>query len=285
MSWKFEHVMEPIGSLTEGPVWNGKVLLFTDIEHGRVLRFAPDSRAVSVHRSGTNEGNGLALDTRGRLYCCEGAGAGRRVARYNDDGTTDIVADQFMGKRFNSPNDLCFDAAGRLWFSDPRYSAFRDDLELDHESVYRCEPLPDGTWKARRMTYDATRPNGIAISPDDRTLYVAQSKYGEKERRELRAYQILDDGSLGQFVVLHDFYPHRGIDGMCLDRDGNIVATAGWAESGLGPMIYVFTPDGRIVSMNPLPVDRPTNCCFGDEDLRSLYVTTVGGHLLRARVG
>ena len=135
------------------------------------------------------------------------------------------------------------------------------------------------------MTYDATRPNGIAIAPDDRTLYVAQSKYGEKERRELRAYRILDDGSLGQFVVLHDFYPHRGIDGMCLDRDGNIVATAGWAESGLGPMIYVFTPDGRIVSMNPLPVDRPTNCCFGDEDLRSLYVTTVGGHLLRARVG
>jgi gluconolactonase len=133
------------------------------------------------------------------------------------------------------------------------------------------------------VTFDTTRTNGLLVAPDQHTLYVAQSEYGEHKMRELRAYPINDDGSLGAYCVLHTFYPHRGIDGMCLDTEGNIVATAGWDESGPGPMIYVFSPTGRVLETHPVPVDRPTNCTFGDSDLRTLYVTTASGYLLRAR--
>jgi gluconolactonase len=157
-------------------------------------------------------------------------------------------------------------------------------MELDHESVYRCDPQPDGRWTIQRMTYDTTCPNGLVISPDQKTLYVAQSKYGDNESRELLAYPILDDGTLGAYDVLHNFYPHRGIDGMRVDAAGNIVATAGWEVSGPGPMIYVFAPTGRVLSTHPLPAHRPTNCCFGDLDLHSLYVTSIEGHLLQARL-
>ena len=99
---------------------------------------------------------------------------------------------------------------------------------------------------------------------------------------------INDDGSLGSYKTLHTFGidsrgVHRGVDGMTLDVDGNIIACAGWEESGPGPMIYVISPTGRVLETHPFRVDRPTNCCFGDADMRTLYVTTGGGHLFRAR--
>jgi gluconolactonase len=221
------------------------------------------------------------FDRDGQLYACEGDG--RRMVRYEPDGTTTILADRFEGYRLNSPNDLAFDARGRLWFTDPRYGDFRDDMELDHESVFRLDKTSDGSWTIKRMTYDTTRPNGLLIAPDQKTLYVAQSEYGENKKRELRAYPILDDDTLGEYTVLHNFYPHRGIDGMCLDVEGNIIATAGWRASGPGPMIYVFAPNGRVLETHPLPADRPTNCTFGDDDLQTLYVTTGEGYLFRTR--
>lgn len=284
MPWQFEQIIDPIGGITEGPVWDGQALLFTNINSSRILRYCPATDALTVVHDHTNEGNGLALDNQGRIYCCEGGGAGRRIARYNDDGSTDVIADHFEGKRLNSPNDLIFDTQGRIWFTDPRYGDYRDDMELDHESVYRCDPLPDGTWTIQRMTHDTTCPNGLMLSSDQKTLYVAQSKYGENEHRELRAYPVREDGTLGQYEVLHNFYPHRGIDGMCMDAASNIIATAGWEESGPGPMIYIFEPNGRVLSRHPVPADLPTNCCFGDPDLHTLYVTTVGGHLLKTRL-
>ena len=131
-------------------------------------------------------------------------------------------------------------------------------MELDHESVLRLTPGADGTWACERMTFDTTSPNGILLSPDESTLYVAESKYGEGQNRDLRAYPVRDDGSLGAVQILHNFYPHRGIDGMCLDRDGNIVATAGWEESGPGGMIYVFTPQGRVLE-DPSPALQPAD--------------------------
>jgi gluconolactonase len=133
------------------------------------------------------------------------------------------------------------------------------------------------------MTFDTTSPNGLLLSPDEKTLYVAESKYGDGQKRELRAYPIREDGTLGQYQVLHNFYPHRGIDGMCLDSEGNLIATAGWEESGPGGMIYVFAPNGRVLETHPVPCNRPTNCTFGGADLRDLYVTSIEGHLLRAR--
>lgn len=284
MAWHFELIAGPFGGITEGPVWEGATLLFSNIRNNRLMRYDPNTGACTVVRTGTNEGNGLVLDGEGQVYCCEGGSEGRRVVRYRSDGTTDVIADRFEGKRLNSPNDLTFDAQGRLWFTDPRYGDYRDDMELDHESVYRCDPQPGGRWTIHRMTYDTTSPNGLVISHDQKTLYVAQSKYGVNEKRELRVYSILDDGTLGQYNILHNFYPHRGIDGMCLDPDGNIIATAGWEQSGPGPMIYVFAPNGRVLATHPVPVDRPTNCCLGDPDLCSLYVTTIGGHLFRGRM-
>ena len=289
MSWEFEQVAGPYG-FTEGPAWNGEAVLFTDISTSRVMRYDPASGECTTFRSGTNEANGLIFDKDGDLYACEGSTlftdgeGGRRVSRYNADGTTTVVAQEFERKRLNSPNDLAFDARGRLWFTDPRYGEETADLELDHRSVYRLDPLGDDSWEIARVTYDTTSPNGILVSRDGTWLYVAQSAYGDNNPRELRRYPINDDGSTGACEVLHNFYPHRGIDGMCWDSDGNIIATAGWEESGPGPMLYVFAPNGRVLETHPLPTDQPTNCTFGDPDLQTLYVTA-GGCLFRTRPG
>ncbi len=282
MSWNFEQVAGPFSPLTEGPAWDGETVFFTDIPNSRILRFDPQSGDCAVWRTGTNEANGLLFDRGGRLYGCEGGPGGRRIVCYNPDGSTEVLADRFEGKRLNSPNDLAFDALGRLWFTDPRYGDQQDDLELDHQSVFRLDPQADGSWQLHRATFDTTKPNGLLISPDQRWLYVAQSHYDQGNKRELRAYPIAADGALGEHRVLHNLYPHRGIDGMCLATEGNIVATAGWRQSGPGPMIYVFAPSGRVLETHPLPVDQPANCTFGDQDLKTLYVTA-SGCLFRAR--
>lgn len=280
MSWDFELVAGPF-DFTEGPAWDGEVVLFTDIPNNRIMRYDPSNGECTEFRTGTNEANGLMFDKAGHLYACEGGGGGRRMVRYNADGTTDVLVDRFEGKRLNSPNDLAFDAQGRIWFTDPRYGEKFDDMELGHESVFRLDPKPDGGWEISRVTHDTTKPNGLLISPDGKWLYVAQSHYGDN-KRELRGYPINDDGTVGEYEVLHNFFPHRGIDGMCLDTEGNIVATAGWEQSGPGPMIYVFAPNGRVLETHPLPTDQPTNCTFGDADLQTLYVTA-GGCLYRTR--
>jgi gluconolactonase len=282
MSWRFDIAAGPFG-FTEGPAWDGETLFFSDIRNNRVMRYYPRSGQTHVYREETHEGNGLMFDSAGRLYGCQGGAGGRRVVRYEPDGGLTVIADRFEGKRLNSPNDLAFDRRGRLWFTDPRYGDFRDDMELDHESVFRADPQPDGSWTLHRITFDTTRPNGLLLSEDEQTLYVAQSEYGTDRKRELRAYPIHPDGTVGAYGVLHNFYPHRGIDGMCLDDEGNIVATAGWEESGPGPMIYVFAPNGRVLETHPVPFDRPTNCTWGGSDLSTLYVTVGTGHLLAAR--
>jgi len=279
MSWEFEVLVNPIG-LTEGPAWDGSALLFTNIPNSRIMRYDPSTGALSVFRTGANGANGLMFDQQGRLYACEGDA--RRIVRYDADGGVTVLCATYQGKRLNSPNDLAVDNQGRIWFTDPRYGDKTDDLELDHQSVYRLDPQPDGTWDCVRMTYDTTAPNGLLLAPDDSTLYVAQSKYGDGQKRELRAYPVLPDGTLGEHRVLHNFYPHRGIDGMVMDTAGNLVATAGWELSGPGGMIYVFAPNGRVLETHPVPCNRPTNCTFAGDDLRTLYVTSIDGHLIRA---
>ena len=283
MSWEFEKIAGPFSFLTEGPAWDGDGgLLFSDIPNSRIMRYEPASGSCVDFRSGTNEANGLMFDRDGQLYACEGGGDGRRIARYDADGKTTVIVDRFEGHRLNSPNDLAFDRHGSLWFTDPRYGDVVDDLELDHQSIFRLDPTADGDWQQTRVTFDTTKPNGLLVSADRTWLYVAQSHVLEGTAKELRAYPIRADGSLEAYSVLHNFYPHRGIDGMCLDTHGNIVATAGYEQGGPGPMIYVFAPTGRVLSTHPLPADRPTNCTFGDTDLQTLYVTA-SGCLFRAR--
>ncbi len=280
MIWKFETVTQAQG-LTEGPVWTEAGLLFANIPNNLILRLDPATARVETHIADTRQSNGLMLDRQGRLYACEGGG--RRIVRYTDAGRPETLCAHFQGARLNSPNDLAVDRQGRVWFTDPRYGDDRSDMELDHESVYRLEERAAGQWSCTRMTFDTTAPNGLLLAPDETVLYVAESKYGTGRKRELRAYPIREDGSLGEPDVLHNFYPHRGIDGMCLDQAGNIVATAGWELSGPGGMIYLFAPNGRVLATHPVPCQRPTNCAFGDADRATLYVTSTDGHLLRAR--
>ena len=279
MDWQFERVAGPF-NFSEGPVWDGRYLFFTDIPSSRTMRYDPQTGECAVHIPMTYEGNGQTLDHADRLLQCQHKG--RAVVRYEEDGRVTTLAARFDGKRLNSPNDVVVDKLGRIWFTDPRYGDFRDDMELDHESVYRLDPQVDGAFSITRVTTDTTSPNGLIITPDMRTLYVAESKYGDGQSRELRAYPVHEDGSLGAYTVLHNFYPHRGIDGMRLDADGNLVATAGSTQSGPGPMVYVFSPAGRVLETHPTPTN-PTNCCFGDGDLRTLYLTGFDGSLYRAR--
>jgi gluconolactonase len=289
MSWRFELLAKPYGGVTEGPVWDGEAIYFTHIPTGRIMRHDPHSDAITEWRTGTNRTNGLAFDLEGRLYgCCSG---GRAIVRFDHEGQTATIADRLDGKRFNTPNDLAIDRQGRVWFTNPWNAGNIDateTMEVDHQSVLRADPLPGGTYTVTRVTFDTTQPNGILVSPDQRTLYVAESGYATEPPRELRAYPIRDDGSLGPYAVLHTFGTdaqgvQRGIDGMCFDAEGNIVATAGWELGGPGPMIYVWSPAGRVIETHPVPASRPTNCCFGGPDLSTLYVTSTQGHFFRAR--
>lgn len=285
MAWTFESLAGPL-TLTEGPAWDGSGLFFTDIGTDRILRYDPATGAIATVYEGTNGTNGLVLAPDARLYACEQRTG--MIVRYETDGTRTVLARQFGGKRLNSPNDLAIDSRGRVWFTDPRYGE-QAGRELDHDSVYRLSSPADGApadgadWEIERVVSDTTKPNGLLLSPDERTLYVAQSDPDPERQREFRAYPIHDRGALGAYTVLHDFGAHRGIDGMCLDTAGNIIAATGWELGGPGSCITVFTPSGEVLERHPFPVKRPTNCTFGDADLRTLYVTSIEGYLYRAQ--
>ena len=293
-TWNFEQLDPAYGKVSEGPIWNGHYLLYTRIQQSRIMKYDPSTGLLSVFKEDTNHSNGLAYDEQGRIYACEGGDdeKSRRVVRYEADGSRTVICDNFEGQRLNIPNDVVLDAHGSVWFTDPFYesaagpwSADRTHMELDHESVYRCDPQADGSWKTTRLTFDTTRPNGLLFSLDKKTLYVAQSGKTPEEKRELRAYAVKADGSLGPAGVLHDFGAHRGIDGMSLDVDGNIVATAGYELGGPGPSLYVFSPSGGVIERHPFPAPRPTNCCFGGPDLETLFVTNIDGRLYRTHTG
>ena len=289
MEWEWEQVAGPFSRLTEGPAWDGRTLLFTHIPASRIMAYDPETGECTVYREDTNHTNGLAFDADGSLYgCCSG---GRSIVRFEPDGSVTTIVDRLDGQRLNTPNDLAIDRQGRIWFSNPWNAGNIDpseQQEMVNKDILRADPQPDGSWTCKRMTYDTTGTNGLLISPDEKSLYIIQTDNEPGAVRELRSYPILDDGSLGQYIVLHQFGwdyrgPQRGIDGMCLDTEGNIIATAGSWASGPGPMIYVWTPTGRVLESHPTPVriDSPTNCAFGGPDQRTLYVTTIGGHLFR----
>ncbi|HRA48580.1 MAG TPA: SMP-30/gluconolactonase/LRE family protein [Thermomicrobiales bacterium] len=279
--WTWELLAGPEATITEGPAWDGTGLFYSAIDKSEIRRYDPDANAIQVVHRETMEANGLYLGPDGALYACS---HGCEVHRYDAAGNRTVLASHFEGKRLNSPNDCVLDSAGRLWFTDPRYGN-DEGRELDHCSVYRLTPQPDGStpWQIERLTFDTTRPNGLLLSPDERTLYVAQSDYLPGSIRQLRAYPVQDDGTLGTYTLLHDFGDARGIDGLCWAADGTIVATCGWDQSGPGPRIAVFAPDGTVLEEHPTPGSSPTNCLFGGPGLNDLYVTTIRGHLYRVR--
>lgn len=290
MAWEFEPVAGPYQGPAGGLAWDGEGMLFSLVGEGRIMRYDPGSGAATEFRKYTNRTNGLALSSSGRVYGCQ-AGS-RRMISFDPDGSASLLAERLDGRFHNYPKDLVVDKQGRIWFSDP-YSSIPNvgpQLQgpLEHASVLRQEQLRNRDWVIKRMTYDTAAPSGIALSRDESMLFVSENDEAPNGRRELRAYPIRDDGSLGPYRVLHTFGsdhrgPQRGIEGMCLDADGNVVACAGWQQSGPGPMIYVFEPSGRVVETHPFPADLPVNCRFGDADRGTLYVTTSGGQLYRVR--
>lgn len=286
--WKFELVAGPFKGATEGPAWDGKKLLFSLPAENRILGYDPLSGAVTYFRKFTNRTKGLAFSADGLLYGCQ-AGS-RRVVCFNADGSTSPLAYRVDDHFHNHPHDLAVDQKGRIWFTDPYdpIPAPGPQLHgpLEHASVLLLDRRVDRSWYSRRGTHDTRSPMAIALSRDEKILYLAENGLAQ-ETRELRAYPIHEDGSLGTYDVLQTFGadrrgPQRGIAGMFVDREGDIIACAGWEKSGPGAMIYVMTPTGRIIETHPMP-ERPTKCAFGDASLRTLYVTTEGGHLYRVR--
>lgn len=254
------------GAFTEGPCQGTDgCIYFSDIGN-RIMKYDPATNKTSVFRDQSGRANGLKFDKAGRLLACEGANTGgnRRVSITDKDGTIKTLADTFMGKRFNSPNDLTLDAKGRVYFTDPRYLG-TEKLELEQQSVYRIDA--DGT--VTRIITEVQKPNGIVISPDQKTLYLADSNSDPKEKRRLLAFPLKPDGSVGAMRQLFDFEADRGIDGMTVTTDGHIVATAG-REKTAG--VTVFTPEGKKVAFLPTP-ENPTNCCFAGKAMKTLYIT------------
>jgi gluconolactonase len=252
------------GSFTEGPAYGpGGCVYFSDIGN-RIMKYDPKANKTTVYRDPSGRSNGLIFDPKGRLIAAEGAnkGGNRRITMTEADGTIKVLADKWQGKRFNSPNDLTLDSKGRVYFTDPRYVG-DDPREIDTESVYRIDP--DG--KVTQIITDVQKPNGIAVSPDMKWLYVADNH--PKGNRHLLVFPLNADGSVGKKKVLHDFGDGRGIDGMELDAKGNIFATAG---SGAKSGVYVFSPAGKQLAFIPTP-ETATNCCFAGSDHKWLYIT------------
>lgn len=252
------------GEFTEGPAYGpDHCVYFSDIGN-RIMKFDPATKKTTIYRDPSGRTNGLDFDPEGRLVACEGANTGgnRRISITEKDGTVKTLADKWKGKRFNSPNDLTIDRKGRIYFTDPRYTG-TEPREIDTESVYRIDR--DGM--VTKIIADVSKPNGIILSPDMKSLYLADND--PKGKRQLLAFPLKDDGSVGAKKVLCDFGDDRGIDGMSIDTKGNIWATAGRGKTG---GVHVFTPEGKKIDFIPTP-EVPTNCVFGGKDRKTLYVT------------
>jgi gluconolactonase len=262
------------GEFTEGPAYGpGGCVYFSDIGN-RIMQYDPATGKTVEYRKPSGRANGLDFDPKGRLVAAEGANTGgnRRVTITEMDGTVRVLADKWKGKRFNSPNDVTIDTKGRVYFTDPRYVG-DEKREIDTESVYRVDP--DG--KVEQIITDVQKPNGIILSPDMKTLYLADSN--PKGNQHLLAFPLKEDGTVGKKKLLHDFGKDRGIDGMCVDAKGNIYGAAGQGKTG---GVYVFTPEGKQLAFIPTP-EVPTNCVFGDKDRKTLYVTA-GKSLYRIKL-
>ena len=264
---------------TEGPSADADGnILFTDEPSNRIIIVKADGK-VDVWTKNSQAANGTAFDVKGRLCACCSEDGARAVIRFEKEGKPTILADKYNGKRLTAPNDLTFDKQGRLYFTDPCYGSRPKDGQEKY-AVYRIdaengEVVPN---KVTRVIDDVEMPNGICVSPDQKTLYVADNHPRKGGPRTLIAYDLAADGSCKRRAVLHDFKDGRGIDGMRCDTQGNIWATA---ESGAKTGVYVFSPEGKQLDFIKTP-ETATNCTFGDKDLKTLYITA-GASLYKIR--
>ncbi len=258
---------------TEGPVVDAKGnVLFSDGPNDRIMQRSPDGK-LTEFRKPCGRVNGMTMDGQGRLVVCQSSGEGgkRRVARFELDGRETVLAEKFEGKRFIAPNDVCLDADGRIFFTDPYYGPPAEKSQPT-SGVYRIDP--DG--RVTRVLNNLLKPNGILITPDNRLVYIS-----DRGTQKLHRYELQSDGSLKPAGIVYDFSPDRGVDGMRLDVEGNIYAAAGQDKT---TGLFVVSPQGKLLLHQPLP-EFSTNVVFGGEDRRDLYITaTTGVYRLRTRI-
>jgi len=268
----------------EGPVWIGdqRVLLWSDIPNNRVLRWEEETGNVSIFRKPSNNSNGHTRDRQGRIIACEHLG--RRVIRYEYDGSITVLAERFQGKRLNSPNDVVVKSDGSIWFTDPPFGTYafyegeKTEAELPHTNVYR---VGGGTGEITLVADDIDHPNGLAFSPDEKLLYVVESR---SEPRNILAYDV-DGAKLRNRRVFIRCESGETPDGFRLDVDGNL-----WCGWGMGREewdgVRVFNSAGAPIGHIVLP-ERCANVCFGGRhrnrlfmaaahSLYALYVNTQG---------
>lgn len=241
---------------TEGPAYSPKgFLLFSDIPNSRIVRVDADG-TVSDFLKPSGAANGLVFDAAGNLYACQGGA--RRVVKINaENAKIEPLCETFDGKPLNSPNDLALDSHGGLYFTDPRYG---QDAKIDQScmGVYYV----DAVGKTTRVIENRERPNGVLVSNDHKTLFVA-----EPNKRELWSYPITDAGKLGEGKLIYTgdaTFDGGGPDGMALDAHGHIYATY--------KSVVVLKGDGELVGRIPVP-EQPANCTFGGPDSKTLYIT------------
>ena len=262
----------------EGPVWfgDGRYLLLSDIPNNRIIRWDETSGAASVFRQPSNHANGLARDTVGRLITCEHGG--RRITRTEYDGAITVLADRFEGKRLNSPNDIICQSNGVIWFTDPTFGisgwwegAYAEP-ELPH-AVYRLET---DSGKLTRVIEDMAGPNGLAFSPDEKVLFVVESR--AEPHRLLWAYDVSPDGSLHNKRLHINPDGYGALDGIAVDVQGNIWAgfgSSGQPDADLTDLdgVRVFSPDGQPIGHIHLP-ERCANLCFGGRHRNRLFMAS-----------
>lgn len=238
-------------SFTEGPVWIGGRLLFSDIPNNVIQELLPDG-GTSPFRTGTNGANGLAVDTQGRLWAAQGGN--KRVTRQDGTmgATVSDVTTTYNANAYNAPNDVIVRKDGNAYFTDPIYGGTETQ---DARAVYRISPANQVT----RLAGTFTLPNGIALSPDENTLYVVENS---GTPGALMQAPVNPDGTVGTFTKLADV---TGGDGMGVDDAGNLYVTA---SAG----VRVFDKAGK--SLGTVTVaEQPANCTFGGADRKTLYIT------------
>jgi gluconolactonase len=292
------------GGLTEGiAAAPDGTFYFSEIpfgeDKGMIMHFDPKTKTTTVFAPDSHKSNGLMFDAEGFLIACEGSdGGGRCVSRWNvKTGRREVIADRYMGKRFNACNDLCIDEKGRIYFTDPRYLG-TEPRELEHRAVYRI----DNDGSVNEVTHDVEKPNGIAISPDQKTLYVADHNNGtdridpDAPKPKLGAMKVyafplgLDGLPSGPRRTLIDFGDEEGSDGMTVDIEGRIYLAS---RRPSRPGILVLDPSGKEVGFIKTgdsqegarePSGNPSNVDFGIGDEKNMLYITVDKSLYRIRL-
>lgn len=259
------------------------------IEAGHIWKFDPASSKTSIFRSPSGMSNGIKFDASGNMLVAEGADyGGRRVTRTDmKTGKSYIIAGMFEGRPFNAPNDITIDEKGRIYFSDPRYLG-HEPIEQPLMAVYRIDT--DGS--IHRIITDAGKPNGVAVSPDQKTLYVVSNDNGSagierlspetpvrKGNMALMAYDLAADGTAKFRKTLVDYAPFDGPDGLVMDKQGNLYVAVR-AENR--PGICVYSPEGKELAY--IKTEVPTNVGFGRGDDSKLLYITAGSSLYRIRL-